>query len=712
MGVVRIARGEAGADVHAGAEGVARAGKVALRLHHVAQLLVADREVALPLGVVRIARGEVGGDGHAGAEGVAGAGEVALRLHHVAQPVVADREVALPFRVVRIAGGEAGADVHAGAEGVAGASEVALRLYHLAQLVVADREVALRVRIVWVRCRAPLADGEIILVRRARPGEVPERQEQVAVVPSRPLRPPIAFRSQRGGKMAEGAQPGKSLRPGKGGAESSHDGHDPCGEPVPVTAGRHPVARRRFGQARQLQRQFGQGEAVRLPLCRIVQPAPQIFPQRPGQTQRAGGGVDEIRAAGLGAGGQPVAQAFVERRHRFAAPLQMAAEGFQERLAGILVPALHPRQQDQRHRLFGGAQHRQRRGQFGAIPRDVGEHMAEAAQEHPHQPARQAGRRGEVAQAGGGVLQHLTDIEEIAIGGGHHRLRPRLVLAVRRQPVAHVGAQIVLVLGGGAVQVQRAEAGELAFDFRLRPAGDQQGDPGRQVGRAVVQQLGENAAAVVAQRFVQCIDDDEETVVAPAAVDTAMQQLHQQRVEQIGGGQRGQGVPRGGATLQPVQQQAAVIGQAGGDLEGQCAHHLRRLVPQRQIVSAQVQRHHVGAAVMGHPGGEGALAQPGLAVNGGAPPRLRRLAPRIHPVAQPHPADEALQQARHVGVLGGGLQQRLQPGNLAGETLCFRRRQPGQQAVEQRPVPRLPHRPAFLVVGGPVRHVEPLDVAD
>jgi len=59
------------------AKGQQRAGEVALGDEHVADLVVADREIALPGGIVGVPRGEGLADGQAVAKGLQRAGEVA-----------------------------------------------------------------------------------------------------------------------------------------------------------------------------------------------------------------------------------------------------------------------------------------------------------------------------------------------------------------------------------------------------------------------------------------------------------------------------------------------------------------------------------------------------------------------------------------------------------------------------------------------------------
>ena len=109
------------ADVLACGEGLEGAGEVALGRAHVAELVPADGEVALPLGVAGVGGGEPVGDVLAFGEGLEGAGQVALGRAHVAELVPADGEVALPLGVAGVGGGELVGDVLAFGEGLEGA---------------------------------------------------------------------------------------------------------------------------------------------------------------------------------------------------------------------------------------------------------------------------------------------------------------------------------------------------------------------------------------------------------------------------------------------------------------------------------------------------------------------------------------------------------------------------------------------------------------
>ena len=80
--------------------------QVALRLLHVADLVVRDREVALPAGVSGVRFGQTVKDGVRCLVARQRRRQVALRLLHVADLDTRDREVALPAGVSRVLGGE------------------------------------------------------------------------------------------------------------------------------------------------------------------------------------------------------------------------------------------------------------------------------------------------------------------------------------------------------------------------------------------------------------------------------------------------------------------------------------------------------------------------------------------------------------------------------------------------------------------------------
>ena len=75
--------------------GLQRAGQIALRPLDAADIVVADRQVALPLGIVRVLRRQALADVEAGAMGLQRAGQIALRPLDAANSLVADRQVAV-----------------------------------------------------------------------------------------------------------------------------------------------------------------------------------------------------------------------------------------------------------------------------------------------------------------------------------------------------------------------------------------------------------------------------------------------------------------------------------------------------------------------------------------------------------------------------------------------------------------------------------------
>ena len=105
--LLRSAAARRSANGEAVAVGLERLVELALRHQHVADLVVGDRQIALPLRVAAIGGGEALADGEAVAVGLERLVELALRHQHVADLVVRDRQIALPLRVAAIGGGEA-----------------------------------------------------------------------------------------------------------------------------------------------------------------------------------------------------------------------------------------------------------------------------------------------------------------------------------------------------------------------------------------------------------------------------------------------------------------------------------------------------------------------------------------------------------------------------------------------------------------------------
>ena len=108
-----------------------------MRHQHVADLLVGDRQIALPLRVAGVGGGETLSDGKAVAVRLERLVELALRHQHVADILVGDRQIALPLRVAAIGGGEALPDGEAVAIGFERLIELALSHQHVADFVVA-----------------------------------------------------------------------------------------------------------------------------------------------------------------------------------------------------------------------------------------------------------------------------------------------------------------------------------------------------------------------------------------------------------------------------------------------------------------------------------------------------------------------------------------------------------------------------------------------
>jgi hypothetical protein len=85
--------------------GLQRSGEIALRLKHVADLVVGDGKIALPSGVAGIGLGQALGNGEAVPVGFQCGGEIALRHQHIADPFIGDGNIALPTNIAGIATG-------------------------------------------------------------------------------------------------------------------------------------------------------------------------------------------------------------------------------------------------------------------------------------------------------------------------------------------------------------------------------------------------------------------------------------------------------------------------------------------------------------------------------------------------------------------------------------------------------------------------------
>ena len=146
--------------------------QVALRLLHVADLVVRDREVALPAGVAGVRLRQTLADRERGLVAGQRRRQVALRLLHVADLAVRDREVALPAGVAGVRLRQTLNDRERGLVAGQRRRQVALRLLHVADLVVRDRQVALPAGVAGVRLRQTLGDRQRAIVIYAGAGQV------------------------------------------------------------------------------------------------------------------------------------------------------------------------------------------------------------------------------------------------------------------------------------------------------------------------------------------------------------------------------------------------------------------------------------------------------------------------------------------------------------------------------------------------------------
>ncbi len=211
-------------------------------------------------------------------------------------------------------------------------------------------------------------------------------------------------------------------------------------------------------------------------------------------------------------------------------------------------------------------------------------------------------------------------------------------------------------------------------------------------GARVRQHLGQHAAAV-ADGLVERVDHHHEAVPAPPAIDAGAQRLDQQPIEQVGRRLAGQLRAVGIVQPQPVEQQAAVVVQPGGELEGEGAQHARRVAPVVNIVAAEAQADHVGSAAMRRP------APRRRSCPSRAPRSARTAATRPRPSRQASSrsssqsaADEAADQRVDVGRLRHRAQAAGQLLDLAAELGGGRAGQQAKDVVELAAIPGLVER--------------------
>ena len=146
------------------AVGLERAGKVALRHLHVADLVVRHRQIALPAGVAGIGLRQPLSDGEAVAVGLERAGKVALRHLHIANLLVRHRQLALEVRASGIAGKQVRHDL----PGLLGGGERARRVADRQQRCGGFKE---GLGLAALELRRHLPGFDELLLQRARPVE-------------------------------------------------------------------------------------------------------------------------------------------------------------------------------------------------------------------------------------------------------------------------------------------------------------------------------------------------------------------------------------------------------------------------------------------------------------------------------------------------------------------------------------------------------------
>ena len=167
-GVARIGGGQLLGDRDAGLVARERGLQIALGLLHFADLFMADRQVALPPGIARIGRDQLLADRDAGLVARERRLQVAMGSLQVADHFVDDRQLALPPGVARIGGGQLLGDRDAGHVARERRLQVALGLLHAADHCVAGRQVALPPGVARIGGGQLLGDRDAGLVARER----------------------------------------------------------------------------------------------------------------------------------------------------------------------------------------------------------------------------------------------------------------------------------------------------------------------------------------------------------------------------------------------------------------------------------------------------------------------------------------------------------------------------------------------------------------
>ena len=146
-------------------------------------------------------------------------------------------------------------------------------------------------------------------------------------------------------------------------------------------------------------------------------------------------------------------------------------------------------------------------------------------------------------------------------------------------------------------------------------------------------------------------------------------------------------------------------------MKRQSADDLSRIAPGFDIVEAQIEPDHIGAAVMGKPCRKCALASAGRPRDP-EQPRFRIVpAPLLQLLQQPLTANEAVHEPADVGLLEDWREAPLKAFDLAGGPHRCRTGKKCEKLIELRAIPCLPSGAALGLASFPVVHVEPLDMA-
>ena len=364
-----------------------------------------------------------------------------------------------------------------------------------------------------------------------------------------------------------------------------------------------------------------------------------------------------------------------------------------------------------RQRFAGGEDGAQRRAHVFAELLRVGELPLEVLAEDSAESLRELFRAIEREMAVPNVVAEAFDVEEHAFALFQNLLDEavgvRAVVEWRPQFAAEVVAEVGAVGFGLGVEQERIQCLQRSLDVELRPAGDDEAEPVGQA-RGVPREHFHQRVAPGLAGFVEGVNHDQ--IPLAAAVDDRAQRVGEEVVEQFR-----RVLPVQFGDLRQGQQELAVIGQPGGELEGEAADDARRVAVVGLVPFAELGGDDGVARGVGQLGGEGALADAGRAHDPEEARVPRSVSCRHFSTASnSHRASvEAFaQQLADAGLGLDGFEMAVERFDLTGKAAAFVALHDADDLGELGLIPLLPRRLARGAPLFPVVHVEPLDVAD